>query len=114
MSGGDDIRQFWNRYYVGAEGVIFVIDGLCTHEELEKTRKELFNALENPHLHSIPWLILCNKQDVDGASTHQKVRIFKCISVILIFCSRNSMFMYDKYTKQFLSDVLSVCIRFFF
>ena len=71
--GGENIRPFWNRYYNRVQAVIFVIDGLCTHVELEETKAELFKALQTRQLRSIPWLILCNKQDLEGASTHEKV-----------------------------------------
>nr|CAB3222879.1 ADP-ribosylation factor-like protein 15 [Phallusia mammillata] len=73
LGGGDNIRTYWHRYYNNAQGVIFVIDGSCNHDRLEDTRLELHQALKHPDLHTLPWLILCNKQDLDGTSTDAKV-----------------------------------------
>ena len=52
---------------------MFVIDGLCTHDQLEDTRREIHGAIKHPDLQTLPWMILCNKQDLEGASTHHKV-----------------------------------------
>ncbi|CAK8693940.1 unnamed protein product [Clavelina lepadiformis] len=73
LGGGENIRSFWSRYYDNVQGVVFVIDGLCTHDQLEDTRREIHGAIKHPDLQTLPWMILCNKQDLEGASTHHKV-----------------------------------------
>ena len=73
ITGGENIRPYWSRYFDGIHAIIYVIDGLCTHSELEQNRSELIKLLDDPTLQNLPWLILCNKQDLEGASTHLKV-----------------------------------------
>lgn len=74
-------------HYFGQEsGLIFVIDGLCDHECLELTRQEMQKILNLEHFKDKPWLILCNKQDVEGASTAQKVQV---LSILNLHCIKD-------------------------
>lgn len=72
LGGGDSVRQYWHRYYNDVHGVIFVVDGSCTHDVLQQTTDALHKAIQNPELSNKPWLILCNKQDLDGACTENR------------------------------------------
>lgn len=67
------MRQYWNRYFADVHGVIFVIDGACTGDELHETSEALHNAIKNPLLSQKPWLILSNKKDLDEALTENQV-----------------------------------------
>ncbi|XP_002129770.2 ADP-ribosylation factor-like protein 15 [Ciona intestinalis] len=99
LGGGDNIRPYWGRYYTGVQGVVFVIDGMSTHDKLEELRPELMKALNSPELRSKPWLILCNKQDLEGASTDQSVieelqlrsRMKENESILVKSCSKTNV-----------------------
>lgn len=73
LGGAESVRQYWNRYYDDVHGVVFVIDGSCTGDELHETTEALHKAIKDPRLSQRPWLILCNKQDMDGALTEDQV-----------------------------------------
>ena len=72
LGGAANIRKFWSHYYDNIDGVIFVVDGMCSHDQLEETKDEIHSALGHPKLKSIPWLLLCNKQDLEGACTDER------------------------------------------
>lgn len=72
LGGAISIRQYWHRYYNDVQGVIFVVDGSCTQDELQETTDALYKAIQNPELSTKPWLILCNKQDLEGACTEER------------------------------------------
>mmetsp|Transcript_17857 Transcript_17857/g.18620 ORF Transcript_17857/g.18620 Transcript_17857/m.18620 type:complete len:200 (-) Transcript_17857:88-687(-) len=66
IGGQDKIRPLWRYYFQNTNGIIFVIDSV-DKARLSIARTELNNILESEELHSIPLLILANKQDVNGA-----------------------------------------------
>ncbi|XP_039271590.2 ADP-ribosylation factor-like protein 15 [Styela clava] len=72
LGGAVSIRQYWHRYFNDVQGVIFVVDGSCTQDELHETTDALYKAIQNPELSTKPWLILCNKQDLEGACTEER------------------------------------------
>ena len=80
--GGDNVRPYWDRYYGGAQGVIFVIDSSCDAKTMETTVKEFNRALDNDELEGLPLFVLANFQDVPGARSASDVSGFKtCISM---------------------------------
>ncbi|KAK1792408.1 hypothetical protein P4O66_012354 [Electrophorus voltai] len=67
MTGADNIKKYWSRYYQGSQGVVFVLDSTVSDEELEACRCELHLALQHPQLCTLPFLILANHQDSPAA-----------------------------------------------
>ena len=74
-SGGDTVRPYWDRYFLGAQGVIFVVDSSADEKTMDLTIQEFHKALDNNQLDGLPLLILANYQDVKGARSEQEVNL---------------------------------------
>ena len=67
------VDPYWSDYHAErVVGVIFVVDSTDSSKFAE-ARASLFKTLANEKLARIPVLIMCNKGDVDGASSVVKV-----------------------------------------
>ncbi|XP_071439861.1 ADP-ribosylation factor-like protein 13B [Hetaerina americana] len=66
LGGGPGIRPIWQRYFVDAHGLIFVLDS-SDIEKVTECRDVLKNLLSDDKLSGKPLLVLGNKQDVEGA-----------------------------------------------
>merc|ERR1712232_909455 len=66
VGGQDKIRSLWRHYYLGTEGLIFVIDS-SDIDRVDIAKEELFRILSEDDLDSAPVLILANKQDLPNA-----------------------------------------------
>eukprot|EP00056_Hartaetosiga_gracilis_P010587 m.157899 g.157899 ORF g.157899 m.157899 type:complete len:197 (-) comp13351_c0_seq1:291-881(-) len=76
VGGQGDLQQLWENYYSDAHGVIYVVDS-TNSERLEESHNSFGKLLSSRKLEGVPLLILCNKQDVEGAlSTEEVKRIF--------------------------------------
>ncbi|XP_033101242.1 ADP-ribosylation factor-like protein 15 [Anneissia japonica] len=67
LGGAENIRQYWNRYYDGAEAVVFVIDSASAEDNMQQIADEMKAALCHNHLKGLPLLVLAHCQDKDGA-----------------------------------------------
>ncbi|XP_041360678.1 ADP-ribosylation factor-like protein 15 [Gigantopelta aegis] len=76
LGGSDTVRQFWDRYYQGMQGIIFVINSTGTDEELEYAKTELRKALDHPSIRGLPLLVLANFQNQPGAKTADEISKF--------------------------------------
>uniref|UniRef100_A0AAX7U3G3 ADP-ribosylation factor-like protein 15 n=1 Tax=Astatotilapia calliptera TaxID=8154 RepID=A0AAX7U3G3_ASTCA len=74
LSGADNIKKYWSRYYQGSQGVVFVLDSASSDEDLEAARNELHSALQHPQLCTLPFLILANHQDKPAARTPNQIK----------------------------------------
>ncbi|XP_052283360.1 ADP-ribosylation factor-like protein 15 [Dreissena polymorpha] len=74
LGGGDNVRPYWNRYYSGAQGVIFVVDSSADDVSMEKCRNQFEDALDDPDLDGLPLLVLANFQDKANARKEQEIR----------------------------------------
>ena len=66
IGGQDKIRPLWRHYFVGAHGVMFVVDS-ADENRLNEAREELSWVLNSDELIGVPLVILANKQDLPGA-----------------------------------------------
>ncbi|XP_031560756.1 ADP-ribosylation factor-like protein 15 [Actinia tenebrosa] len=73
LGGGDGVRKYWQHYYDGSQGVIFVVDSTSSEEDLELAAAELQSALSHPALRDLPLLVLANKQDEKEARSVEKL-----------------------------------------
>jgi len=62
VGGQDKIRKLWQYYFVGNNGIIFVIDSSDT-ERYEEVTEELFRTIGI--IPNVPILILSNKEDLN-------------------------------------------------
>ncbi|XP_071485766.1 uncharacterized protein [Diadema antillarum] len=73
VGGQERLRALWRHYFVGTEGIIFVIDSADQMRFLD-AREELFNMLRSSDiLDGTPLLILANKQDMAEAEPVQRL-----------------------------------------
>jgi GTPase SAR1 family protein len=74
ISGGDNVRPYWDRYYTGGDGVIFVVDSSADDKTMEVAKSEFDKALSHHELDGLPLLFLANYQDVPGAKSEAQVK----------------------------------------
>ena len=75
-AGGDNVRPYWDKYYEGTEGVVFVFNSACSEEELQKLSSLLHSTLSHSALQSRPVLLLASYQDQEGARTVEQVGFY--------------------------------------
>lgn len=80
VGGGCKIRGLWPNYYTFTRGSIFVLDSmdrdrLQSDDPTNETNTQLYldTLTRDPALANVPLLILCNKQDVDGAMSVEEL-----------------------------------------
>ena len=66
IGGQDKIRPLWRHYFVGTDGLIFVVDTADRHR-LNEAKEELAWVLNSGELVGVPLVVLANKQDLPGA-----------------------------------------------
>jgi GTP-binding protein SAR1 len=66
LGGHVQVRKIWNSYFPIADGIIFMVDA-SRPDRLAEAQVELQSLLKSTQLTNIPFLILGNKIDVDGA-----------------------------------------------
>merc|ERR1712048_1022282 len=66
IGGQDRIRKLWRHYYLGTNGVIFVVDS-CDRDRIQDARDELWKLLGDDELRDAVLLVLANKQDLPNA-----------------------------------------------
>jgi|TARA_B110000208_G_scaffold32326_1_gene42575 small GTP-binding protein len=72
VGGQDHLRELWRYHYVGAVGVIFIVDS-CDTDSFAAARDALFGALRDPALRVNFVAVLANKRDGDGAATQADI-----------------------------------------
>lgn len=66
IGGQTTIRSYWRNYFEQTDGVIWVVDS-SDKLRLKDCKEELHNLLKQDKLSGSTLLVLCNKQDIDGA-----------------------------------------------
>lgn len=72
VGGQDKIRQLWNYYFSGSNGVIFVVDS-NDQRRIETAKEELYRIYRSDELKGVPLLVYANKQDLPHALSCSKV-----------------------------------------
>ena len=72
VGGQDKIRPLWRHYFVGCEGLIFVVDS-ADPTRFREAREELKWILDADEMDGVPVVILANKQDLPKAATPSDV-----------------------------------------
>lgn len=67
LGGGKKIRDIWAQYYHDVHGVIYVLDGTVTGDELHMTIELMAQTIAHEYLAGKPLLVLVNKQDSPNA-----------------------------------------------
>eukprot|EP01105_Mastigella_eilhardi_P019989 TRINITY_DN4732_c0_g1_i1.p1 TRINITY_DN4732_c0_g1~~TRINITY_DN4732_c0_g1_i1.p1 ORF type:complete len:184 (+),score=54.73 TRINITY_DN4732_c0_g1_i1:105-656(+) len=66
LGGQEKIRPCWRKYFLLADGIIFVVDS-ADSERFEEAHRELTKVLQANELKGAPLLLLANKQDATNA-----------------------------------------------
>ncbi|KAH7826779.1 ArfX, unspecified Arf protein [Monocercomonoides exilis] len=66
VGGQEELRNTWKHYYVGTNGIIFVIDS-ADDTRFAEAKKEFEKVVSNSFVSNLPCLFLCNKCDLPGA-----------------------------------------------
>jgi len=66
VGGQDRIRPLWRHYFLGAQGVIFIVDS-NDRDRVEEAHEELMKTLSADELRDASLLVLANKQDLPNA-----------------------------------------------
>lgn len=72
VGGQDKIRPLWRHYFVGCEGLIFVVDS-ADASRFQEAKGELDWILESDEMDGVPVVIMANKQDLPNAATPSKI-----------------------------------------
>eukprot|EP00817_Percolomonadidae_sp_ATCC50343_P001025 CAMPEP_0117429178 /NCGR_PEP_ID=MMETSP0758-20121206/8755_1 /TAXON_ID=63605 /ORGANISM="Percolomonas cosmopolitus, Strain AE-1 (ATCC 50343)" /LENGTH=115 /DNA_ID=CAMNT_0005216013 /DNA_START=315 /DNA_END=662 /DNA_ORIENTATION=+ len=64
MGGQGQFREFWEYFFMDAQGVMFVVDS-SDRERLCNAKDELKKILTHKNLENKPILVFANKQDLD-------------------------------------------------
>ena len=68
VGGQDKIRPLWRHYFVGCEGLIYVVDS-SDRSRFAEAQNELDWILESDEMTGVPLVILANKQDLPQAAS---------------------------------------------
>lgn len=74
LGGGDSVRPYWDRYYTGGNGVIFVVDSSADDKTMQIAKTEFDKAMSHHELDNLPLLMLANYKDVPGARSEEQIK----------------------------------------
>ena len=72
IGGQDKIRPLWRHYFVGTEGLVFVVDSV-DKSRFNEARDELNWILDCDEMVGVPLVVLANKQDLPNACNPSEV-----------------------------------------
>lgn len=72
MGGQDKIRPLWRHYYLGTQGLIFVVDS-ADRERIDEAKVELHRIISDPEMKDCIVLVFANKQDLPNAMSPREV-----------------------------------------
>jgi small GTP-binding protein len=78
VGGRDRLRPLWRHYHPGTDAVLFVVDSTDI-EGMEQAKDEFHRLRTEELLQKLPFLVLCNKQDLPGAWSPEKISTFFCV-----------------------------------
>lgn len=73
VGGQDKIRPLWRHYYLGTQGLIFVVDS-ADRERLDEARQEFYRIINDREMREACILIFANKQDQPNAMKANEIQ----------------------------------------
>ena len=87
LGGNPKFRSVWERYYAYIFGFLYVIDS-SDREKFDESKDTLEKILSHPMMAGKPYVIIANKQDIDGCATKDEIRkIFEVPENVKIYDS---------------------------
>ena len=74
VGGQDKIRPLWRHYFIGCEGLIYVVDS-SDKSRFAEAQNELEWILDSDEMAGVPLVILANKQDLPQAVSPADVAV---------------------------------------
>lgn len=72
--GGHEIaRRVWKDYYAKVDAIVYLVDS-ADRERFPEAKKELDALLSDDGLGHVPFLVLGNKIDINGAASEEELR----------------------------------------
>merc|ERR1712008_442406 len=72
IGGQDKLRELWRHYYMGTQGLIFVVDS-SDRDHIKDACEELMKILNEDEMRDVVLLVFANKQDLPNAMTAAEV-----------------------------------------
>ena len=72
VGGQDKIRVLWKHYFVGCEGLIYIVDS-ADRRRLAEAKNELDWILDSDEMRGVPVVVFANKQDLPQTATPSEV-----------------------------------------
>ena len=66
VGGQPRFRSMWERYCRHVQAIVYVVDA-ADHDKIDESSKLLHDLVERPTLHTVPLLVLGNKNDLPHA-----------------------------------------------
>mmetsp|Transcript_15773 Transcript_15773/g.26354 ORF Transcript_15773/g.26354 Transcript_15773/m.26354 type:complete len:204 (+) Transcript_15773:154-765(+) len=120
LGGQSKMRAMWEKYYMEANAVIYVVDS-ANEARIEEARFAFDNMLEDPSLSQTPVLIVANKQDMEGAFSPNELaastfrvscdRLGVVLSSGCGYGSHRNIFGVSAVTSAGLDDCLATVVR---
>ncbi|OHT03552.1 ADP-ribosylation factor family protein [Tritrichomonas foetus] len=73
LGGSAKFRSVWQRYYAFIFGFVYVVDS-SDPEKFEESKKTLEGILAHPMMAGKPYVVVANKQDIDGHVSKDEIR----------------------------------------
>ena len=73
LGGHKAARRLWKQYFAAVDGIIFLVDA-ADIDRMDQTREELNNLLLAEELQKVPFAILGNKIDKQGALQKRTIK----------------------------------------
>ncbi|KAG5446288.1 hypothetical protein CRM22_009609 [Opisthorchis felineus] len=73
VGGQEKIRPLWRHYYMGSQGLIFVVDS-ADRDRIEEAKQELHRIANDREMQDAVILVLANKQDLPDAMRPEEIQ----------------------------------------